>query len=130
MNNLYTYYFSSLVIGGVILVYGFYYYLNYFPDSLLQIQSNRYIQVSLNAYLIWTVVLAFFVTSLFFILKIRRKSGSERKITNTIFLCISSVLVLFFVSLTIYTTPVAYQHYKILKYEGDTKAVEQLWPAK
>ena len=130
MKNLYTYYFSCLVIGGIILLYGFYYYLTYFPDSQLQIQSNEYIHVSFNAYLIGVVVLAFFVTSLFFIVKIRRKSGSERRITNTFFLCMSTILVLFFGSVTIYATPTAYQHYKILKYESDTKSLEQFWPAK
>ena len=130
LKYLYSFYFFSLVIGGMILVYGVYYYLNYFPASQLQLQSNEYIRVSFNAYLIWAVVLVFFVISLFFILKIRRKSGSERKLTNTILLCISAVLVLFFGCLIIYTIPAAYQHYKILKSEGDTRPLEQFWPAK
>ena len=130
MKNLYSYYFSSLVIGGLILAYGFYYYLNYFPASQLQVQSNEYIRVSFNAYLIWAGVLLFFVISLLLILKIKKKSGAERKKTNIFLFIVSLILVLFFGSLTIYTTPDAYQNYKALSYENESKPEEALWPAK
>ena len=129
MKKLYTYYFSSLLVGGLILIYGFFYYLNYFPASQLQIQSNEYIRVSFNAYLIWAAVLVFFIISLILILKIKRKSGPERKTTNIVFLSLSAVLVLFFGALSIYTTPDAYQHYKSLSYENNTMTEEALWPA-